>query len=125
LADAPATAEVAPERSCIVALDGERRRAGEAVAREQRRSEAGVRAPARTVLHHRRGVADAQYLATRPEIFGDTQRVPGCRLVKREMPRCDCRTTNRIPRTGAVIVRHRRVQRDSRTRGDLVAEHDA
>src|SRR5205807_10454548 len=91
LADPPATAEVAPERSCIVAFDGQRRRAGEAIAREQRRGEPDVRAPARTVLHHRWRFAGAQYLATRAERFRDTQRMPGSRRVTCTQPRHHCR----------------------------------
>ncbi len=82
------------------AFDRQRRRAGEAVAREQRRGDARMRAPARPILQHGRRRAHAQDLAARPPIFGDPQRVPHLRVGRaqgdaRRAPRTPAHSTRR------------------------------
>ena len=100
LADPPARAEIVPEGARIVALDRERRRAGETVAREQRRGDADVRAPAGAILHHRRRIAGAQDLTARTEVFGDAERLRGSArrrsaAAARRPPRSRARSTRR------------------------------
>ena len=75
LADAPALAEVGPEPRDVLAFDRQRGRTREAVAREEGRRYAGMRAPAGSVLDHRRRFAGAKDLTARTEVFGDAQRV--------------------------------------------------
>ena len=125
LANPPAHAEITPVFARVVALDGERGRAGEAVAREQRSAHADLRAPARPILEHRRVVADAQDLAAGPQILRDSERVAHALVVEPEPAPAERRARQRIPRARAVIVGDGRMQSDAGARRDLVADDDA
>src|SRR5262249_43597448 len=115
LADAPARAEIAPESRSVVAFGYQCGCAGEALAREQRRGDTYVRAPARAVLDHGRRIAGAQDLPARPEVFGDAERVARAHVLQRKEPRGDRSAAKGVPRTRAVVVEYRRVQRNPGT----------
>src|SRR6266567_491898 len=120
----PARAEIAPELAHAAALDGDCGRTGEARTREHRRAHARVRAPSRAVLEHRGRVADAQDLTARAQILGDAQRVARSLVIESEKTSAQRSARQRVPRAGAVIVVDARVERDTRARGDLVAQDE-
>src|SRR4029079_14864425 len=104
LANAPAGAKIPPENARILTLDRQRWRTGKALAREQRRRDARMRAPARSILHHRRIRAHAQDLTARSPILGDPQRLPQLRFGEWKEAAAERCARQRVPGAGAVAI---------------------
>src|SRR5207244_9465449 len=69
--------------------------------------------------------ARAEDLPPRSEVLGDAERVASTLLVETQKACRNRRAAQGIPRTGAVIVACRRMERDARARRDFVTQREA
>ena len=84
-----------------------------------------MRAPAGSVLQHRRVVDAPHHLAARPVVLGDAERLPQVALVEAQRRVATAAHAERVPGARGVIVGRRRVERDAGAKRDLVADDES